>query len=380
MIRRFLSKPIRKQRKSILLLGPRQTGKSTLMLDQKPDLHINLADEVEFLNHSANPDEIRSLLSLSGADVVFIDEVQRLPSMLNTIQSIVDHNPRTKFLLTGSSTRKLKRGGANLLPGRVLNYQLGALVAAELDYRMDTKRVLGYGALPEPYLEPNRKSVERLLISYVANYLREEIQAEALTRNLDSFSRFLNEAVLLVGQFIDFTKLARRARISRHAAPRYFEILEDTLIGYRIYPLRELTESEDLIRHPKFFLFDTGVLNGLLRNFIPSVDRAGVLAETLVFSQIVHSAAAWEKHVVVSSFRTRKGVEVDFIVDVDGRRQAIEVKNSSLVTSHELDGLLYFKGRSPKASLFIFHMETKEKRIGPVWILPWQKGLREIGL
>ena len=143
-----------------------------------------------------------------------------------------------KFYLTGSSARKLKRGGANLLPGRVVNFKLGPLVAAELDYKMETARILSRGSLPEIYLEKNEKEAIHILKSYVANYLKEEIKAEALTRNL--------------------------------------EILEDTLIGQRIFPFEELSEKADLIKHPRFYFFDTGIYNSLVGNFTPSLDRVGV--------------------------------------------------------------------------------------------------------
>ena len=235
--------------------------------------------------------------------------------------------------------------------------------------------------MPGPYLEGESNETEHLLKSYAANYLNEEIKAEALTRNLESFARFLNEAILSVGQFIDLTKLAKRAKISRHAVPRYFEILEDTLIGYRIFPYPPSTVSQDLIRHPKFFLFDNGVYNGILQNFVPSLDRIGALAEQLVFTQIQHSAWSRNKEVTVSSYRTRRGVEVDFIVKIDAQIFAVEVKASDEVSVDDCEGLIQFKKIHPRVSrLFILHMGVFERKMGPVWAMPWQKGLREMGL
>lgn len=381
MISRMITKGIAKTKKSVLLLGPRQVGKSTLVAGLKPDLIINLADELEFMNHSSRPGDLARLIELQTAKSIFIDEVQRLPRILNTVQALVDENKSLKFYLTGSSARKLKRGGANLLPGRVLNFKLGPLTAAEMDYKIDTKAALSHGTLPAPYLEKNSREVEHLLKSYAANYLKEEIKAEALTRNLESFARFLNEAVLSIGQFIDLTKLAKKAKISRHAIPRYFEILEDTLIGYRVFSFPPLTESEDLIRHPKFYLFDNGVYNGVLQNFIPSQDRIGALAEQLVYNQILHSA--WTRNVdaTISSFRTRKGIEVDFVVEIDNKIFAIEVKASTDVSVDDCDGLVHFKKVFPRFSgLFLLHMGLSERRLGPVWAMPWQNGLREMGL
>ena len=381
MIIRKISSEIAKTKKSVLLLGPRQVGKSTLVAALKPDLSINLADEFEFLTHSSRPDELAKLIEIQSAQSIFIDEVQRLPRILNTVQALVDRQKKLKFYLTGSSARKLKRGGANLLPGRVLNFKLGPLTANEMSYKLETARVLSRGSLPEAYLDEKSRQAELLLKSYAANYLKEEIKAEALTRNLESFARFLNEAVLCASQFVDLTKVAKKAKISRHAVPRYFEILEDTLVGYRVFPYRELAESEDLIRHPKFYLFDNGVYNGMLQNFTPSADRVGILAEQLVFSQLLHSGWTQSKELAISSFRTRKGVEVDFIVENGGATFGIEVKGGESVSADDADGLLHFHKVCPTHSgLYIFHMGHVERRMGPVWALPWQKGLRELGL
>ena len=381
MISRLISAEIEATKKSVLLLGPRQVGKSTLISRLNPDLTINLADELTFMLHSSQPDELEKLIELQGAKTIFIDEVQRLPRILNTVQALVDKNKKLKFYLTGSSARKLKRGGANLLPGRVVNFKMGPVVAAEIDYSFSTTEVLARGTLPEICFSKKVRETERLLLSYAANYLKEEIKAEALTRNLESFARFLNEAVLSVAQFIDLTKIAKKTKISRHAVPRYFEILEDTLIGYRIHPFSPLVEAQDLIRHPKFYLFDNGVYNGMLGNFVPSQDRLGVLAEQTVFSQLLHSASAREQDINISSFRTRRGLEVDFIVQLARRTLAIEVKNNDSLSADDCDGLLFFKkSLSKPCDLFIFHMGQKERRIGPVWALPWQQGLREVGL
>jgi uncharacterized protein len=299
----------------------------------------------------------------------------------NTVQALVDKKKNLKFYLTGSSARKLKRGGANLLPGRVLNFKLGPVVASEMSYKFETKKILSLGSLPEVYLDSKATEAQQLLKSYAANYLQEEIKAEALTRNLEAFARFLNEVVLSVGQFIDHTKISKKIKISRHAVPRYFEILEDTMIGYRILPFSDLVDSADLIRHPKFYLFDNGVYNGILQNFTPSLDRIGPLAEQLVFTQILHSSWANEQNYTISSFRTRAGVEVDFIVQTNKGPVAIEVKSSDSVSADDCEGLMFFSKLFPRyASLFIFHMGTQERKLGPVWSLPWQKGLREIGL
>jgi predicted AAA+ superfamily ATPase len=386
MISRKIAHEISSAAKSILLLGPRQAGKSTLVKSLKPDIEINLADEMEYLKFSSDPSAFRRAIEEAEAHTVFVDEVQRLPKLLNTTQAIIDESKRNadrklKFYLTGSSARKLKRGGANLLPGRVFLFYMGPLVAAELDYQVDTRLALEMGCLPEVYLGGSGKDSETHLKSYSATYLKEEIKAEALVQNLDSFSRFFAQVTPQVAEFIDYTKLAARAKISRHAVPRYFQILEDTLVAYRVFPYLNPKHDLDLIKHPKFYFFDNGVYNGMLNNFAASIDRVGKLSEQLVFSQLLHSAWAADKEIKISSFRTRNGLEVDFVVELDQKLYAIEVKHSDQVHPDDLEGLRLFDSKVPSHhGQFVLHMQRLEKKLGKIWLLPWQKGLREMGL
>ncbi len=366
----------------MLLLGPRQVGKSTLIKALKPEFEINLADEAQFLRYASDPAQFRDDIIGSESSTIFIDEIQRLPRLMNSIQAMIDDNRKLKFYLTGSSARKLRRDDANLLPGRILRYNLGPLVACELDYKLNTSKALEIGTLPEMYLGKNRQLSERLLKTYAGVYLAEEIKAESLVRDLNSFARFLNEVGVLLGTFIDLTKLSQRAKISRHAAPRYFEILEDSMIGRRLYPFRGCEHEIDLVKHPKFYLFDNGVANGMLCNFTASRDRIGILAEQLVLNQLVHSAWARDKDITVSTFRTRSGLEVDYIVELSNKLFAIEVKASDDITSEDLSGLGFFcdQLKVKVAGAFVFHMGKTARKFGKVWSLPWQEGLREIGL
>lgn len=379
MIDRLILPELAKSKKSILLLGPRQVGKSTLIKSLKPDLTINFANEDVLLDFAGEPSALRNELDRTKARTVFIDEVQRLPSVLNTVQSIID-NEKVKFYLTGSSARKLKRGGANLLPGRVLNYQLGPITLKELSYEIDIKKELVYGFLPEVLTSNSKTENARLLMSYAANYLKEEIQAEALTRSLEAFARFLNEVSKLVGQFIDYTKISKRCRISRHSCPNYFEILEDTMLGARIFPNQDLLEKADLVKHPKFYFFDGGVLSGLRKEFSPGYETLGVLSEQAVFSQILHSSQALGKNIEISSFRTRGGLEIDFLVKLDGRYHAIEVKHSDRLISDDIAPLKMAAGYFTKYRPLVIHMGKKEQKLDSVWCLPFAKGIKEMGL
>jgi uncharacterized protein len=363
------------------LLGPRQVGKSTLIKDMNPDLSINLSDEKTFLDFRSNPGELEERLSAGNYKTVFVDEIQRHPSLLNTIQAIVDdqkQGQKTKFYLSGSSARKLKRGQANLLPGRIFSYELGPLVAAELEYKLNIERALRYGCLPEAYLTKDDKFSEKLLTTYAGVYLKEEIQAEALTRNLDAFSRFIFIAASTCGKILDFSKLAKLARIERKNCSRFYEILEDTLIGQRVEVFEKT--NADVVRRPKFYFFDPGVLNGLLENFNVSIDRKGEIFEGLVFAQLLASAKAHDKKVTISYFRTRGGFEVDFIVEMKEKIYAIEVKYGR-VSTEDARHLQKIKDYDVKFDgLFIVGLGAESKKIGDVRVCNLNILLQELDL
>ena len=380
MITRTLAGVLKKSRKSVLLLGPRQTGKSTLMQSLHPDLSINLAHESTYLDFLRNPLELEQRLSVQrNARTVFVDEVQRLPSLLNTIQSLVDSKKENlRFLLTGSSARKLKRGHANLLPGRVHVYHLAPLSCSELGDSLSTEKALAYGTLPGIWTDPSLSEAKKTLRSYAATYLKEEVQAENLARNLEGFARFLHVAAAASGQFLDLSKLASLAQVPRQSAVRFFEILEDCLIVRRLEPFTS-SSVRRLIQHPRFVFFDVGVLNGLLENFSVSADRRGGLFEQLVMTQIINEAAARDIEVRLSTFRTEHGAEVDIIVERENQITAVEIKSATTVDSSAYRGLKQFGdflGKRHRSC--IFYAGSVRKKINDVELLPWQAGIREL--
>jgi predicted AAA+ superfamily ATPase len=383
MYARCLRPSLQRSTRSVLLLGPRQVGKSTLMRSLDPDLEINLAHEPTFLSFASDPSELEARLdALAPAKLrtVFIDEIQRLPGMLNTIQSILDR-PRhgMRFLLTGSSARKLRRGEANLLPGRVHAYRMGPIVSAECGHRLPTPDALAHGTLPGILAEPDARDREKTLATYAAIYLREEVQAESLSRSLEGFARFLTTIGEWAGAHLDLAKVAQAAQVPRQSAGRWFEVLEDTLLVVRADAFAK-SATRRLVQHPKFYFFDNGVLNGLLGNFGASPDRIGRLFEHLLFGQIVHSAAAFDQTVRVSSFRTEHGAEVDFIVERRGELFAIEAKASRTVGAADLRGLARFAdyaGRRVRA--MVWYLGREPKRLNGVEVLPWQRGLEAMG-
>lgn len=381
MLDRLIANEIRNTRKSILLLGPRQVGKSTLLRGLGPDLTINLARENEFLKHSANPSLFLDEIEASKANLIFIDEIQRIPSMLNSIQALIDEakgKRNLRFLISGSSARKLRRGQANLLPGRLLSYESGGLCAKELGYKVDLNRALKHGFLPEPLLEDSARQSEKLLQTYSATYLKEEIQAESLLRNVQGFARFLMILASGSGQVLDFSKLSRKAKVSRTSSVRFVEILEDTLIAQRVYCF-EGSHEADTVKHPKLYFFDGGVLNGLLNNFSVSDDRKGWLFEQMIYSQIRNSALAHDVPIKIEYFRTRHGLEVDFIVHLREEVWAIEVKSGE-ASDHDLAGLTAFERYFPKVHRRVLVTPQDRRRLkNGILICDWLTLLKEMG-
>ncbi len=375
---RLLERTLERSKKSVLLLGPRQVGKSTLVRGLAPDLEINLAREATFFELAQNPRWLEERIAAERPRTVFIDEVQRLPGLLNTVQAILDGPRPPRFFLTGSSARKLRRGRANLLPGRVHTYELGPLCAAEVGYTLDLQQALSTGTLPGILAEPSTRDRKKTLRSYAATYLKEEIQAEALTRNIEGFARFLRVAAACATTTLDVSKLASESMVPRQTAVRFFEILEETLIVQRVDAFAR-SERRRLVRHPRYFFFDNGVLNGLLANFAPSQDRIGMLFEHLMHSQLRASAAAHDAEVRIGSYRTEHGAEVDLILEVGDAVWAIECKASRNVAKTDLRGLKSFAelvGKKHRA--VVAYLGEGKRRIDDVEVWPWQALLREI--
>jgi len=374
---RYLTGILEKIRKSVLLLGPRQTGKSTLIETLNPSLTINLADEQTFVEYLRDPGLLRA--AIGSHKKVFIDEIQRIPSLLNTVQALIDADRKLQFLLTGSSARKLRRGQANLLPGRTLNFELGPLSLLELQSDFDLAKAVTIGLLPGIYAEPDEGIAKKTLRSYSVTYLREEIQAEALTRNLSGFSRFFSVAVSRSGDILDFSKISKEASIERMSARRYYDILLDTLIASEIPPFSKSARRR-LVQHPKFYLFDVGVLNGFLDNFSASADRMGMLLEHLVQQLILSGAKAKDETVRLSTYRTEASAEVDFILERGTEVFAIEVKASKKFHPTDLRGLKSFaKFYRKKHTAILIYQGENRLREDAVHILPLTDAMKILG-
>lgn len=376
---RQLSKIIENTKASVLLIGPRQTGKSTLINSLSPDLMINLSQETVFLSFSSQPNLLEQIMAQEKPKSVFIDEIQRLPSLLNTIQAIIDSSPRKiKFYLTGSSARKLKRGSVNLLPGRVISLLMAPLTLEEINYDYHIDQLLSFGLLPGIFTERNLKEKSLILSSYGATYLKEEVQAEALTKNIEGFSRFLFVVAAKNGEFLDFAKMGSQAGITQKTATRFFEILEDSLLVFRLSAYSK-SSMRRLVQHPKFYFFDTGVLNSLLGSFKVTAERKGMIFETLVISLIRNLLLSKAVQFQMSTYRTTTGGEVDLILSVDDLEFAIEIKASTNVGKADLRGLNSFSEISERKPIkMVIYAGEYPRKIDDVSILPLNHGIKLI--
>jgi len=317
------------QSKSILLLGPRQTGKSTLVNSIFPKaFNVNLAESDTFRSYLERPELLRQRLP-DNCKYLIIDEAQLLPELFNEAQVIIDRNKSIRVVLTGSSARKLKRGDVNLLPGRIWKRNLHPLVSPEIKNVPLDQRLLN-GGLPA-FLQS--KSAAEELRNYVGLYLEEEIRAEGLTRSVGNFSRFLKTAALTNAEQINFTSVSNDTGVKLNTVRSYYQILEDTLLGHQLEPYRG-TKKRKAVSTPKFYFFDTGVVNGILgrTELIRGTHDYGKLLEQLIFLELKAYVDYQSPQSSIDYWRSLSKLEVDFLIN---KSTGIEVKASSSVTSKD---------------------------------------------
>lgn len=331
LIPRLLQRPDR----SFFLFGPRGTGKSTWLERVLPDaLRLDLLDASLFLELSRDPHRLEALVGSRRAGAwVVLDEIQKIPPLLDEVHRLMESR-RWRFALCGSSARKLRRGGANLLAGRALTLAMEGFSAAELGHEFDLGSALNWGLLPFMRNEPD--AAADILAAYVNTYLKEELQAEGLIRNVPPFVRFLAVAGQINGQVVNAQNIAREAAVARSTVDTYFAILTDTLVGHVLPAWRPGLKVREAAR-PKFYWFDPGVARaaaGLLRDPVDRLWQGGAL-ETLIFHELRIYNEVSRKHRPLSHYRTPAGVEVDFVIETARRRPgspsrvvAIEVKRA----------------------------------------------------
>lgn len=373
MYSRLITPP---QDKSFFLFGPRGTGKTTWVKTAFPkSVYIDLLEAEIFNDLLANPQRLSNFIPKGFKDRIIIDEVQRVPEVLHEVHRLIE-NQKYKFILTGSSPRKLKRKGPNLLAGRALNLSMHPLSAVELGKDFRLGHSLKYGHLPSVYTQSDPK---KYLEAYVKTYLEEEIRQEGLTRNLAAFTRFLEAASFSQGSVLNISSVARECAVERKVVENYFSILEDLMIAYRI-PVFSKKTKRRLVTHFKFYFFDAGVYR-TLRPMGPldaPAESDGVALETLFLQELIALNSALDLGYKIHYWRTSNGREVDFILYGPKGLLAFEVTKTARINSAMLGGLKAFLTDYPMAKTFFVYGGTRRMYEGKIEIVPVEEMMRAL--
>jgi len=356
----FIGRFLKKSDGSFFLFGPRGTGKSLWTQHCfKNAIRIDFLQPDVIRAYSGYPERLRELVEGNRQTKTFVlDEVQKLPEILDVVHALIEKYKDIQFILSGSSARKIKRTGVNLLAGRAVVCNLFPFMAAELGSLFSFDKALRYGLLPLVWAAENSLDV---LNAYLGLYLKEEVQMEALVRNIGNFSRFLEAISFSYGSVLNVSNVARECEIGRKTVEGYVDILEDLLLSFRI-PVFKKKAKRALVEHPKFYFFDTGVFKSIRPK--GPLDRGeeieGLALEGLVAQHLRAWIAYRRKNNALYYWRTRSGVEVDFVVYGEDGLWALEVKNVSKIHSGNLRALKSFKEDYPQSSI-IFLYKGKER-------------------
>ncbi len=367
-------------KQSAFLWGARKTGKSTYLREKFPDsiVYDFLKTDV-FFELSKNPSLLRErLLAKEVAELkkpIILDEVQKVPQLLDEVHWLIE-NKGLRFVLCGSSARKLKKGHANLLGGRAWRYELFPFVSHEIE-KVDLLHVLNHGLIPSHYLQ-NDENCKKSLAAYVQDYLREEVFAEGLTRNVPAFSRFFDAFGYSHGEMTNYCNIARECGVDSKTVKEYYQILIDTLLAIRVEPYKKRQSRQVITKASKYYLFDVGVAGFLTKRHIAEQKGAefGKAFEHFLLMEIVAYRSYTDKDFSINFWRTKSGLEVDFVL---GRGEvAIEIKGSGQIDKKDIYGLNVFtEGFSPKKSILVCN--EKEKRVhGKITVFPWEVFLYEL--
>lgn len=358
---------IENQGQSIFFWGPRQTGKSTLLKQLFPDaLWFDLLLSDIYKRLLTNPEYLIETVLAQKSKLVVIDEIQRIPILLNEIRWLIV-NCGVQFILSGSSSRKIIRSGENLLGGRALRYELFPLISQEID-DFDLLRALNNGLIPRHYLA---KQPRRIIASYIGNYLQDEIVAEAKIRNVDVFAKFLEAAAFSHAEIVNYTNIATDCGVSSPTIKEYFQILEDTLIG-SFLPVYQHKPKRRVVKSPKFYFFDIGIVNYLLKRgkIEAGTEVFGNAFESFIFQELRAHRHYSGLEYPISYWRTSSQLEVDFIL---GRYEvALEVKSSSKISSKHLNGLKAFMEEYAVNKAIVVCNEPMPRLVENIEILPWK--------
>lgn len=370
--------------KSILLLGPRQTGKTTLIEKQiKPEISYSFARAATRQRYEQNPALLESELeerikTFSEPPIIFIDEVQKIPAVIDIAQHLID-SQKAQFILSGSSARKLKTGKAlNLLPGRVVALHMTPFLYQEVSTVLNPtlEHLLLYGSLPGIITVPDESSQEIDLYSYVSTYLEDEVRAEALVRNVGNFARFLQIAAGEAGKQLNFTRLSQDIGIADTTIANYYQILEDCMLLLRVEPITETYTKRRLVKTSKYLFYDLGVRRACANEGtgLPKKIMAD-LFEHYVGNELVYQGQLRSPQIKVRYWRDTAGPEIDFVLDIAHRYFPIEVKWTDKPDSNDARHLKKFMEEYPQAEQAYLICQTphRYKLSDSITVLPWQE-------
>ena len=371
---------------SFFLFGARGTGKTTLLhslFSTKDTLFVDLLNVSLFEEFLFDTSRFEALINTkkNKNKRVIIDEVQKLPQLLDIIHAQIQKKKR-QFILTGSSSRKLKQRGTNLLAGRAWVYNLYPFSSFEMGKRFNLKSALEWGTLPEAALAKNKESAREYLNAYVGTYLEKEIQQEQWVRKLQPFRKFLSIAAQMNGKIINKSKIARDTGVDDVTIANYFEILEDTLLGITL-PAFHFSIRKAQKQAPKFYFIDTGIKRALSKTLtvelLPQTTAFGEAFEHWFLLEVIKNASYQRKDWTYSYLQTKDGAEIDLIIQRPKDLVLIEIKSKDRVSEEDAKVLESLsKDIDPKAKRWLVSRDSLERRLGSVHFLPWQKALDKL--
>ena len=364
---------------SFLLLGPRGTGKTRLVKHLFEDaVTVNLLDPDVYERFLLNPNELRNLKASSW---IFIDEIQKVPALLDIVHDLIEKTDQ-KFALTGSSAKKLKRGGANLLAGRAFSYQLFPFTSSELGERFDLDQVLQWGSLPKVCSFDSNEEKKLFLQTYFHTYIQEEIIAEQLVRQIEPFRKFVYVAAQMNGKIINFSKIARDVGITDITVKSHFQLLEDTLLGFFL-PSYHTSIRKQQRSSSKFYFFDLGVQRAITRSLtvplVPQTYAYGKAFEHFIILELSRLIAYLRNDFTFSYLKLTEQLEIDLVIERPGKSIVIiEIKSSNNITEDHVRALVRYRADFPGCEAICISTDPFEKEINGITCLPWQKALKKI--
>ena len=382
MIHRIVKIP---EKSSYFLFGPRQTGKSTFInsIYSSAIWKVNLLLSDVLLKYSKDSSQFRKeaeeKINNEGIEIIFIDEVQKIPALLDEVHYLIEKYPKCRFVLTGSSARKLKRGGANLLAGRAVERHLFPFVYEEIQDKFDLDTILLFGSLPALF-EKSASEKQDILKAYVNTYLKEEILSEGIIRNLGGFSRFLDIAASQFGELVNFSNIARECSVPVRTVQSYYSILEDTLLGFSLQAYRKSARKR-MSAHSKFYFFDNGVTNAVNKQLTAGVDSflKGRLFEQFIILEAYRKLNYNLSEANMFFWKTSHGAEVDLLIEKHGKIiAAFEIKAGSNIGGANLMGIKAFKQEHAEVPCFIVCTAENAFDHGNIKVLPWKSFLSRL--